>query len=85
MCTLCSVTSTSRSNLGGRPTLGPSVSHLLQWCAGVRACPPLFFCVVTQSDTHSGRDPRSSVAAGCRWSDSDGPKTAPCGGNATAA
>lgn len=41
-------TTSSRSNLGGRPPSGGSASHMARWCADVCACPPLFACVGTQ-------------------------------------
>jgi hypothetical protein len=46
-------------------------AHLARWFAGVRACPSLCVCVVTQLDTHSSgprqREPeRTFLALPCR-------------------
>lgn len=53
------MTSSSRSNLGGRSTLGRCIAHLPGWSAGVRACPPLSVGIVTQLDTHVPLDANS--------------------------
>lgn len=44
--------SSSRSNLGGRSTLGRCASELLRWSAVVRGWSPVCVGVVTQLDTH---------------------------------